>query len=253
MRQFNESQDRPAPTQSQQQMVRVAMPTRAPYVTYTLIAITVIFYLLQMASVAIMGTDILISYGARYNEAIQAGQLWRFITPALLHASIPHILFNMYALFSFGTGLERHFGHGRFLLLYVLGAYTGNVFSFLLSGGYSVGASTAIFGLLGAEAVFLFQNRELFAGQFGKAIQNVLFIAIVNLIIGTQAGIDNWGHVGGLLGGLMFTWFAGPIWKIEGVPPALHLVDQRSTRDVIVGAATVILVFSALAMWGMIR
>jgi rhomboid protease GluP len=253
MSQFNESQDRPAPTQSQQQMVRVAMPTRAPYVTYTLIAITVIFYLLQMASVAIMGTDILISYGARYNEAIQAGQLWRFITPALLHASIPHILFNMYALFSFGTGLERHFGHGRFLLLYVLGAYTGNVFSFLLSGGYSVGASTAIFGLLGAEAVFLFQNRELFAGQFGKAIQNVLFIAIVNLIIGTQAGIDNWGHVGGLLGGLMFTWFAGPIWKIEGVPPALHLVDQRSTRDVIVGAATVILVFSALAMWGMIR
>jgi rhomboid protease GluP len=253
MSQFNESQDRPAPTQSQQQMVRVAMPTRAPYVTYTLIAITVIFYLLQMASVAIMGTDILISYGARYNEAIQAGQLWRFITPALLHASIPHILFNMYALFSFGTGLERHFGHGRFLLLYVLGAYTGNVFSFLLSGGYSVGASTAIFGLLGAEAVFLFQNRELFAGQFGKAIQNVLFIAIVNLIIGTQAGIDNWGHVGGLLGGLMFTWFAGPIWKIEGVPPALHLVDQRSTRDVIVGAATVILVFSALAMWGMMR
>jgi rhomboid protease GluP len=253
MRQFNESQDRPAPTQSQQQMLRVAMPTRAPYVTYTLIAITVIFYLLQMASVAIMGTDILISYGARYNEAIQAGQLWRFITPALLHASIPHILFNMYALFSFGTGLERHFGHGRFLLLYVLGAYTGNVFSFLLSGGYSVGASTAIFGLLGAEAVFLFQNRELFAGQFGKAIQNVLFIAIVNLIIGTQAGIDNWGHVGGLLGGLMFTWFAGPIWKIEGVPPALHLVDQRSTRDVIVGAATVILVFSALAMWGMMR
>jgi rhomboid protease GluP len=233
-------------------MVSVAMPNRAPYVTYTLIAITVIFYLLQIASEYLLGTDVLINYGARYNEAIQAGQLWRFLTPALLHASIPHILFNMYALFSFGTGLERHFGHGRFILLYVLAAYTGNVVSFLLSGGYSVGASTAIFGLLGAEAVFLFQNRQLFAGQFGKAIQNVVFIAIVNLIIGLQPGIDNWGHVGGLLGGLMFTWFAGPIWKIEGVPPALHLVDQRETRDVIVGAATVILVFSALAMWGMI-
>jgi len=233
-------------------MVSVEMPNRAPYVTYTLIAITVIFYLLQIASEYLLGTDVLINYGARYNEAIQAGQLWRFLTPALLHASIPHILFNMYALFSFGTGLERHFGHGRFILLYVLAAYTGNVVSFLLSGGYSVGASTAIFGLLGAEAVFLFQNRQLFAGQFGKAIQNVVFIAIVNLIIGLQPGIDNWGHVGGLLGGLMFTWFAGPIWKIEGVPPALHLVDQRETRDVIVGAATVILVFSALAMWGMI-
>jgi rhomboid protease GluP len=252
MNQLNESQEGAAAAPQQRQMVSVAMPNRAPYVTYTLIAITVIFYLLQMASTYFLGTDVLIAYGARYNEAIQAGQLWRFLTPALLHASVPHILFNMYALFSFGTGLERHFGHGRFLLMYVLAAYTGNVVSFLLSGGYSVGASTAIFGLLGAEAVFLFQNRKLFAGQFGKAIQNVVFIAIVNLIIGLQPGIDNWGHVGGLLGGLMFTWFAGPIWKIEGVPPALHLVDQRETRDVIVGAALVILVFSALAMWGMI-
>ncbi|MGE5376064.1 MAG: rhomboid family intramembrane serine protease [Bacteroidota bacterium] len=251
MNELNKSPDRPAVPP--QQMVRVAMPSRAPYVTYTLIGITVVFYVLQMASVATMGQDILIVYGARYNDAIHAGQLWRFLTPALLHASIPHILFNMYALFSFGTGLERHFGHGRFLLLYVLGAYTGNVVSFLLSSGYSVGASTAIFGLLGAEAVFLFQNRQLFAGQFGKAIQNVIFIAVVNLIIGLQPGIDNWGHVGGLLGGLMFTWFAGPIWKIEGAPPELHLVDQRTTRDVIVGAATVILVFSALAMWGMTR
>ncbi len=253
MNQLDEKQNRPAPAGAQQgQMVSVAMPSRAPYVTYSLIAITVVFYVLQMASEYFLGTDVLVAYGARYNEAIQAGQLWRFITPALLHASIPHILFNMYALFSFGTGLERHFGHGRFLLLYVLAAYTGNVVSFLLSGGYSVGASTAIFGLLGAEAIFLYQNKKLFAGQFSRAIQNVVFIGIVNLIIGLQPGIDNWGHVGGLLGGLMFTWFAGPIWKIEGIPPALHLEDQRSTRDVIVGAATVLLVFSALAMWGMV-
>ncbi len=256
MNQTEENRNPPsqAPPPTAQQMVRVAMPTTPPYVTYTLIVITVIFYLLQLASQALMGTDILIAYGGRYNAAIQAGQLWRFITPALLHASIPHILFNMYALFSFGTGLERHFGHGRFLLLYVLGAYTGNVVSFLLSGGgYSVGASTAIFGLLGAEAVFLFQNRKLFAGQFGKAIQNVIFIAVVNLIIGLQPGIDNWGHVGGLLGGLMFTWFAGPIWKLEGIPPMVRLVDERTTRDVVIGAATVIMVFSALAMWGLTR
>jgi rhomboid protease GluP len=239
-------------------MISVAMPNRVPYITYTLIAVTVIVYLLQIASEVLLGGDILIWYGARYNPAIQAGQLWRFLTPALLHASFPsvaHILFNMYALFSFGTVLERHFGHRRFLLLYILGAYTGNVVSFLLSSGEarSIGASTAIFGLLGAEAVFLFQNRKLFAGQFGRAIQNLVFIGIVTLIIGTQTGIDHWGHIGGLLGGLMFTLFAGPLYKIEGVPPDLHLEDQRSTRDVIVAAAVVILVFSALAMWGMIR
>lgn len=252
MNQPNDLPQRPA-TSAEQQMVRVAMPSTPPYVTYVLIAITVAIYVLQIGLQAKTGTDILVLYGGRYNEAIKAGQLWRFLTPALLHASIPHILFNMYALFSFGTGLERHFGHGRFLLLYVLGAFTGNVFSFLFSTGYSVGASTAIFGLLGAEAVFLFQNRELFAGHFGRAIQNVIFIAVINLFLGLQPGIDNWGHVGGLLGGLMFTWFAGPVWKIEGAPPAVHLVDQRTTRDVVVAAATVIVVFSALAMWGMTR
>lgn len=250
---MNQAPDRPAPAPPEQPMYRIGMPSAAPYVTYTLIAVTVIAYVLQLAAEAVLGTDFLVLYGARINEAILAGELWRFITPALLHGSIPHILFNMYALFSFGTGLERHFGHGRFLLLYVLSAFTGNVFSFLFSGGYSVGASTAIFGLLGAEAVFLFQNRKLFEGQFGRAIQNVVFIAIVNLILGLQPGIDNWGHVGGLVGGLMFTWFAGPVWRVEGVPPALHMVDQRSSREVIVGAAAVIFIFGALAMWGMTR
>ncbi|MEO8354995.1 MAG: rhomboid family intramembrane serine protease [Chloroflexota bacterium] len=236
-----------------QQMVRVPMPQSAPYVTYTIIAITVIFYILQLVSESTLGTDILVLYGARINEAILAGELWRFITPALLHGSVPHIAFNMYALFSFGTGLERHFGHGRFFLLYVLGAFTGNVASFLFSSGYSVGASTAVFGLLGAEAIFLYQNRKLFAGQFGRAIQNVIFIAAINLFLGLQPGIDNWGHIGGLLGGLMFTWFAGPMWEVEGIAPALRLVDARPSREVIVGAATVVLIFGALAMWGMMR
>lgn len=253
MSQTNENQNMPGPNPTTQQMVRVGMPATAPYLTYTLIVVTVIFYILQVAILAMTGNDILTLYGARINEAILAGELWRFITPALLHASIPHLLFNMYALFSFGTGLERHFGHGRFFLLYVVAAFTGNVFSFLFSEGYSVGASTAIFGLLGAEAVFLFQNRELFAGNFGRAIQNVIFIAIINLILGLQPGIDNWGHVGGLIGGLMFTWFAGPIWKIEGISPALHLEDQRTSRDVIVATATIILIFGLLAMWGMLR
>jgi rhomboid protease GluP len=259
MNQYDDNRDRPAPAAQPpqgappQQMVRVGMPESAPYVTYAIMAVTIVLYVLQLASESLLGTDILILYGARINEAILAGELWRFITPALLHGSIPHILFNMYALFIFGTGLERHFGHGRFFLLYVLGAFTGNVVSFLFSAGYSVGASTAVFGLLGAEAIFLYQNRKLFAGQFGRAIQNVIFIAAINLFLGLQPGIDNWGHVGGLLGGLMFTWFAGPLWEIEGIAPVLQLVDQRPAREVLVGAATVVLVFGALAMWGLTR
>jgi len=234
--------------------IHVAIPRSAPYVTYTIIGITVFFYVLQLLSKSVLGEDILVYYGARINEAILAGQLWRFLTPALLHGPLPHIAFNMYALLSFGTSLERFFGHGRFFLLYVLGAFAGNVASFLFSPGYSIGASTAIFGLLGAEAIFLIQNRKVFPGQFRSAIGNIVFIAAINLfIIGSLPGIDNWGHIGGLIGGMMFTSFAGPLWKIEGVYPAYHPVDQRSFQSVILGAAMVILIFGGLAMWGMVR
>ena len=244
--------DSPTP---QPQAVRVEMPRSAPYVTYSIIGVTVFFYILQLLSEYVFGRDILVIYGARINEAILAGELWRFLTPALLHGSLPHIAFNMYALLSFGTSLERHFGHGRFFLLYVLGAFAGNVASFLFTGGsYSVGASTAIFGLLGAEAVFLIQNRKSFPGQFRSAIGNIIFIAAINLfVIGSLPGIDNWGHIGGLVGGVMFTSFAGPLWDIEGVYPAYHFVDKRPFRHVIIGAAMVVLIFGALAMWGMVR
>lgn len=246
----------------QPQSVRVEIPRSAPYVTYTIIAITVIFYILQLASVWALGyaipgigMDWLEYYGARINEAILAGELWRFLTPALLHGSLPHIAFNMYALLSFGTSLERFFGHGKFLLLYLLGAFAGNVASFLFTGGsYSIGASTAIFGLLGAEAVFLIQNRQVFPGQFRSAIGNIIFIAAINLfIIGSLPGIDNWGHIGGLIGGLMFTSFAGPLWEIRGDYPNFRPVDRRSFRAAMTGAAVVVLIFGALALWGMVR
>ena len=230
---------------------RLSIPRSAPYVTYSIIGISVFIYILQLLSEYTLGNDILVLYGARINEAIRAGELWRFLTPALLHGSLPHIAFNMYALLSFGTSLERYFGHGRFFLLYVLSAFAGNVASFLFSSGYSVGASTAIFGLLGAEAVFLIQNRKAFPGQFRSAIGNIIFIAAINLfIIGSLPGIDNWGHVGGLVGGLMFTSFAGPLWEVEGVYPAVQLVDKRSTLGVVVGAAMVLLIFGGLALWG---
>lgn len=245
--------------------VRISLPDSVPYVTYTIVGVTSVIFLLQLASVLLFGyandssqIDWLEAYGARINEYIRAGELWRFLTPALLHASVPHILFNMYALVSFGTGLERYFGRWRFLMLYALGAFTGNVLSFILSSGYSVGASTAIFGLVGAEGVFLYQNRRWFGGQFGRAIGNVIFIVAINLFLGLSPGIDNWGHIGGLLGGLMFTWFAGPRWEVKGMAspsgtvPDLYLVDKREPREVLTGAAAVVLIFGLLAMMGIV-
>jgi rhomboid protease GluP len=263
----------PQPAQPQQ-TVRVTMPNARPYVTYAIMGVTIAFYLLQFLSVSVFGyandaaqMDWLELYGSKINELIRAGELWRLITPVLLHASIPHILFNMYALYVIGVGLERYFGHGRYFLLYMLGGFTGNVLSFLLSSGYSVGASTAIFGLIGAEGVFLFQNRQLFGRQFGRAIGNVFFIIVVNLLIDfvPGSGIDYWGHIGGLLGGLIFTWFAGPRWQVEPIYsfpfqdaiqsrlPSANLVDKRESREILTGAVIVLLVFGALTVFGMIH
>lgn len=236
------------------QPVRVALPQAAPYVTYTIIGITVFFYILQLATQALLQVDVPAAFFIKANDLIREGQLWRLLTPALLHGSLTHIGFNMYALLAFGTSLEQYFGRGRFIALYLLGAFAGNVMSFLFSDAYSLGASTAIFGLIGAEAVFLYQNRKLLAGRFRSAIGNVLFIIAVNLfLVGSLPGIDNWGHIGGLLGGLMFTWFASPLWEIEGIQPLLQLVDKRPSREVVTGAVLVLAVFGALAVWGIFR
>lgn len=249
-------QQPPAPVQ-----VRVQMPTLVPMVTYGLIGVTVFIYALQLLSVAFLGyavfsIDWLAYFGARFNEAIRAGELWRFITPVFLHGSIPHVFFNMYALFSIGSLLEKHYGHARFALLYFLGAFSGNVFSFLFTGenGYSLGASTAVFGLVAAEAVFFYQNRKLFGSSAKQALGNTVFVIVINLVfIGQLSGIDNWGHVGGLLGGAIFAWFASPVWKVVGLPPEVKLEDEREFRDLVTGAGVVLLVFGLMAVWGMFQ
>ena len=233
------------------QTVRVAMPALVPGVTYTILGFTVLIYLLQMASMAVFnGDDLPVMLGARANDLINQGQWWRFITPLFLHGSVAHIFFNMYALLSLGSLLERHFGHGRFVALYFIAGFAGNVFSFLLTDGYSIGASTAVFGLVAAEVIFFYQNRKLFGSQAKQAISNAVFIIGVNLFIGLAPGIDNWGHVGGLIGGAMFAWFAGPNWKVAGFFPDFHLEDQRESREILTGAGLALLVFGALAGWG---
>ena len=236
-----------------QQAVRVSLPEAAPYVTYAIIGITVLFYLLQVITSSFLHVDLPALFFIKANHLIRAGQLWRLLTPALLHGSIMHIGFNMYALFSVGTGLERYYGRRRYLLLYILGAFSGNVLSFLFTTSPSLGASTAIFGLIGAEGIFLLQNRKLFAGQFNSAIGNIIFVVAINLfVIGSLPGIDNFGHIGGLLGGLMFSWFAGPLWDVEEIYPAFQFVDKRPTREIMIGAALVVLVFGGLAVWGIL-
>lgn len=236
----------------QPRSVPVALPAIPPQVTYGILGLTVFVYLLQLLSHSLLGYDLPIMIGAKANEYIRMGEVWRFFTPMLLHGSILHIGFNMYALYIFGIGLERRYGHHRFLALYILSGFAGSVFSFLFSSADSIGASGAIFGLVSAEGVFLYHNRKLFGNQARRDIGNVIFVVVFNLVLGLQPGIDNWGHVGGLVGGLIFAWFAGPRWELEGIFPSLHLVDRREGREIILGGAVVVIIFGALAVFGVL-
>ncbi len=218
------------------QQVAVQTPEIRPVVSYTLLAITILVYLAQMASQQILGNDIPALMGMKVNELIAEGQFWRLVTPVFLHGGILHIGFNMYALFILGPGLERYFGHGRFFVLYFLAGFAGNVLSFMFSPAPSLGSSTAIFGLLGAQGVFVYRNREVFGGFARRALTNVIWIAAVNLIIGMTPGIDNWGHLGGLIGGTIFAWFGGPLLVLQGVFPNFTVVDKRETRDWVLAA-----------------
>jgi len=177
------------------------------------------------------------------------GEFWRLLTPALLHSSIVHIAFNMYALFILGRRLESIHGHWRFLLLYLLSGFGGNVLSFVLSSYPSLGSSTAIFGLLAAEGVFIFQNRRLFGQRSQAMLSNVLVILFINLLIGFSPGtnIDNFGHLGGLLAGFMFASLGGPKWVVEGIPPFVSINDSRKKNEVIFAFLVVLVGFIVMA------
>lgn len=237
----------------------VRMPERKPVVVYILLALTILVYSLQEATASgaltlgrcpyFVSADIPVCYGMKVNELITMGQWWRLITPVLLHASVLHIGFNMYALYSLGPELERHFGHARFLALYLLAGFSGVVLSFLLTIAPSLGASTAVFGLLAAQGVFAYRNQRIFGRQARAAIRSIINIAAINLLIGLTPGIDMWGHVGGLIGGLIFAGFAAPVYEIEDSGMEFKVRDTNSPSRVWLGGLLAFVIFAAVAAW----
>ncbi len=231
--------------------LQVSVPQIKPIMTYVLIGVTVAVYVIQFLVETVYGFDLLFLYGGKVNEYIMQGEVWRLITPILLHGSILHLGMNMYALYIIGSRLERFYGHGRLLLLYLLCGFSGNVLSFVLTENPSLGASTAVFGLLAAEGVFIFQNRKLFGKtNTQRSLMNLVFILGINLVYGFAPGtqIDNMGHIGGLIGGIFFAWKAGPSLKISGQSPFLHIVDQRKKGDLVIASLVVFIGFTVIAL-----
>ena len=244
----------PSPSPSEQQsVIAVQLPRYRVRATYILLGVTVAVYLLQMLSQALLGADYLMLLGANNPIYIAEGQIWRLITPLFLHGSLMHIGFNMYALAIIGRDMESIMGGKRLTALYFATGFAGNVLSFLLTQSWSLGASTAIFGLATAEGVFIVQNRRFFGQRAQYLLKNTGLVIGINLLIGMSPGIDNWGHIGGLLGALLFAPLAGPKLKIKkegaGSNVRYMLYDSHANLNTTrLAASLVVLVFGLLVV-----
>lgn len=174
--------------------------------TNGLIAINVIMYIITAsASKSILDMDsmVLLKFGAKYSALIDLGEYYRLVTSMFLHGGLLHIALNMYSLKMLGALIEKIYGGLKFAIIYFAAGISGSVLSYLLSDSLSVGASGAIFGLLGAAVVYGIKSRS----RIGKNFLNSIFqVIIINLVIGfTISNIDNAAHIGGLIGGLLIT------------------------------------------------
>ena len=144
---------------------------------------------------------------------VQNGEVWRLLTSAFLHAGLIHLLVNMYSLAILGTQVETFIGKWKFLFIYLISAISGNLLSLVFSAEnvISVGASGALFGLMGALLYFGYHYRL----YLSEAIRNqIIPIIILNLLIGfTISGIDNVAHIGGLIGGYLAAMAIGIDYK----------------------------------------
>lgn len=154
-----------------------------------------------------MNLDTLIQFGAKSAYHIVQGEWWRLITPVFLHIGIMHFLFNSIALLSLGSLVERVYGSARFLALYFLSGIAGNIASFLFSDAPGAGASGAIFGTLGAIIYFVLHSKADWSKALGR---DVVLILTVNILIGMfYPSIDNYAHLGGLVGGFLMAVLLG--------------------------------------------
>ena len=189
--------------------------------TMTLVAINIAVYLITVFQGAGVGRPggSFFENGALVGLLVSDGEWWRLVTAMFLHASVLHIAFNMFALYWLGSVVEEAIGTRRFLLVYFASGLAGSAGALVFSSpvAVTVGASGAIFGIMGALLVLEYMTTGSFAGQ-------AMGLIVINMVITfTIPNISVGGHLGGLIGGiaatyvLMRTRHARPSW----IGPAL--------------------------------
>ena len=211
---------------------------KQPIVTYIIMAICIILFILMELSGGSTNSQTLLKYGANLDVLVKNGEYYRLFTCIFLHIGIMHLLCNMYSLYIIGREVENLFGKIKYIIIFILSGIFGSIMSLAFTHNtISAGASGAIFGLLGALLYFGMHYRT----YLGEAIKrSIIPIIVVNLIIGFFAeGIDLAAHIGGLVGGVL-------VAMMVGVP------DKSKAKDIINGTILTIiyLIFiSYLAFW----
>jgi len=179
---------------------RASFEGGGPKVTRALIGINVAVYVAQLLQGAgVNGVNgSIFREGALYAPSVADGDWWRLLTAAFLHYGPFHLIMNMLALWWFGSLLEQRIGSGRFLLLYLVSGLAGSAGALVASPlTPTVGASGAIFGILGAGFVLEQQRDYVFGGS-------ALGIIVINLVLTFSiSNISKGGHIGGLIGGAL--------------------------------------------------
>ncbi len=177
---------------------RILEPKK-PYITIGILVFLWLVFLVSELDHTGLVDNALVLFGAWVRE----GEIYRLLTGTFLHADLIHILCNSYALYIVGSMVEGYFGRKKYAIIYLVSAITGSLLSIAMSDIPSVGASGAIFGLLGALLYFGYHYRVYFGSVI---LSRIIPVIIINLSIGFMvSGIDNFAHIGGLIGGFLIS------------------------------------------------
>ncbi len=187
-----------------------------PWVTYSLIGINVVVFIISVilsGSVMEISLDVLEFLGAKDNILINQGQYYRLFTCMFLHAGLIHIALNMFSLNAIGPLVERVYGRKKYIFIYIISGIIASFSSYIFSTGVAIGASGAIFGVLGAVLIFAFKMKSLIGRSF---LTNVLMVILLNIMIGLSIpNVDNFAHMGGLISGILMSLILIPEKKTE--------------------------------------
>ncbi len=251
-----------APVASERQ--GIPLPLQRPRATFALLGVIAVVFVFQLITdalnvqVSVIANDapmnVMIAYGSQINGLVVLGGYWRLLTAMFLHFGVPHVVFNGWALLSLGQEVESLYGTRRFLVLYFLAGLFSGMVSYLLAPLNwllvpSAGASGAIFGIVGADVAFFLTNRRAMGRLGSRQLVNLGILIAINLAIGFSpgSGINNYAHLGGLVGGLVLGLALAPRFRVawDGVAP--YLVNRRSGQlELFIAGAMVLLLLAGI-------